>query len=152
MTFHALGLALPWLFAFAITFGALESSKVFKDKRINGVIALVIAFLAVTSDAVVTFIYSVVPYAAILFIVVFFLAFILSPLRSKEEKKPDFTLALAILTLGFVWLLQQTGEGVFAGSIILTEEMITLAGAIIVLLMFLLAYKKGAGQGQAPGK
>ncbi|MEK6837172.1 MAG: hypothetical protein AABX69_00845, partial [Nanoarchaeota archaeon] len=42
------GFLLPWVFMFAITFGALMKSKVFgDDKRIMGVIALTVAFFVV---------------------------------------------------------------------------------------------------------
>ncbi len=42
------GFLLPWLLMFAITFGALTKTKVFgEDKRISGVISLVVAFFVV---------------------------------------------------------------------------------------------------------
>ena len=42
------GFLLPWVLMFAITFGALMKSKVFgEDKRIMGVISLVVAFFVV---------------------------------------------------------------------------------------------------------
>ena len=42
------GFLLPWVLMFAITFGALMKSKVFgEDKRIAGVISLVVAFFVV---------------------------------------------------------------------------------------------------------
>lgn len=42
------GFLLPWIFIFAVTFGALMKSKVLgEDKRITGVISLVVAFFVV---------------------------------------------------------------------------------------------------------
>ncbi|RLJ04649.1 MAG: hypothetical protein DRP08_01245 [Candidatus Aenigmatarchaeota archaeon] len=35
---------LPWLLAFAIMFGVLTKSNIFKEKNVNGLISLVIAF------------------------------------------------------------------------------------------------------------
>lgn len=41
------GFLLPWIFTFAVVFGLLLKGKFFEDKRIIGVIALVVAFFVI---------------------------------------------------------------------------------------------------------
>ncbi len=134
-----LTLAMPFLFILAIVYGALEMSGVFKNKAVNAIIAIVISFFAISSSQFIEFIYSILPYAAILFVVVFFLGFITSPFRGKgrEKKGMDYTLLAVVAGLVLIFLANQPGILNLQDS-----NLITLIGFIIIIIIFYAAYKQ----------
>ena len=134
-----LTLAMPFLFILAIVYGALEMSGVFKNKAVNAIIAIVISFFAISSSQFIEFIYSILPYAAILFVVVFFLGFITSPFRGKgrEKKGMDYTLLAVVAGLVLIFLANQPGILNLQDS-----NLITLIGFIIIIVIFYAAYKQ----------
>ncbi len=132
-------LAMPFLFILAIVYGALEMSGVFRNKAVNAIIAIVISFFAISSSQFIEFIYSILPYAAILFVVVFFLGFITSPFRGKgrEKKGMDYTLLAVVAGLVLIFLANQPGILNLQDS-----NLITLIGFIIIIIIFYAAYKQ----------
>ena len=72
MALEIMTFMLPFLFVLAIVYGALELTSVLKNKAANIVIALVVAFFAISNASAVEFIIAVMPWAAILFIAAFF--------------------------------------------------------------------------------
>lgn len=137
-----LELAIPWLFVFAIVYGALEISNVMKDKKVNAVIAFVVAFLAITSPPVIKFIFSVVPYATIVFVIVFFIGFLTSPLRGKKEgEAPDYTLAMSVIALLFIFFIQMGTDFVTSVFGLSAENLLVGAGLVMIVLVLFLGYK-----------
>ena len=96
---------LPFFFVLAIVYGALEVSKVFQNKGVKAIIALVIAFFASTSPPAVEFIFFILPYAAMFFVVFFFVGFLLSFFKDKGEK--DYALIMVILALVLIFISGQ---------------------------------------------
>ena len=139
-----LTLALPFFLVFAIVYGALEVSGVFKkNKSVNAIIALVLGALAVTSEQVVALTFTFMPYAAILFIIVFFLGFILTPFREKEEEK-DFSLMAIIFVLIILFLASQGQQMIidmFPALATSGENIFTLAGLLLVIVIIFAAYQ-----------
>ncbi len=126
---------IPFFFVFAVVFGALEVSGVFKNKRVNTLVALVLGVVAASNPESAAFVNSVLPYAVILFVAVFFIAFLASPFRGKD-RKPDYTLLVVVAAL--VLLFLSGGETPFV-----SDEIVQWAALGIVLLLFAFAYKKG---------
>lgn len=122
---------LPFFFVLAIVYGGMEVSKVFSNKGVKAIIAVVIAFFASSSPEAVAIIFYILPYAAIFFIAFFFLGFILS--LFKGEKK-DVTLIVVALALILIFLAAQNSL-----EIINLQDQNFLA-MIVLLVIALLLY------------
>jgi hypothetical protein len=152
MAIELMTFILPFLFVLAIVYGALELAAVFKNKKVNVIIALVVSVFAISSPGVVDTIVSAMPWAAMLFIILFFVKFILSFFKMKRNKDeaPDFTLLLAILGLILVFMLSQGTQLIqdwLPGGFPIDEDnFILIIGVIIIAVILYLAYKtKGEG-------
>ena len=133
---------LTFFFVFAIVYGSLEVSGIFR-RRINTLIALVFAFFSITSEPVVSFIYQILPYAAVFFLIFFFVGFIFSFIKKGTES--DWT--LGVIVAGFI-LLILSGQSDFLNNIFSLDEnlfnaVITLAALLLIAVIFYGAYKSG---------
>lgn len=130
---------LPALLVFAITYGALEVAGIFQNRRVNSIIALVIAFFAISNPQIVQLTYSVMPYAALIFIAIFFIGILLSPIRGKGEK--NYELIAIICALGLVWLASHES---FVAKLIPglpATDILTILGLILIIIIFLMVYR-----------
>ena len=98
---------IPFFFVFAIVYGSLELSKVFKNKGVNGIISIVVALFTMINPAVSTFIYGVMPYAIALFVVVFFIGFIRGLFSGDKKGDKDYTLPVIIVGLLLIFVASQ---------------------------------------------
>lgn len=136
---------IPFLFAFAIVYGALDVSGVFKSRRINALLGLTLAFFAVSSQEVLNIIHAYLPYAAIVFIVVFFLSFIFSPFK-EDKKEKDFTLIIVIIALAFLFMAGAgygTIQNMFPSYTVDLENFMYGGGLILLIMLIYAAYKRG---------
>ncbi len=136
---------LPFMLVLAIVYGALEVSKVFANRAVKGIIAIVFAFFAVMNSQVVAFINSILPYAAGFFVVIFLIWIVLKPLRGsgKEGKKGiDPVLLIVILVLVLVLLARMSVSDYWPeSSIISNSNLMWIIGIIIVVVILWKAYK-----------
>jgi len=141
---------IPFLFILAVVYGALDYANVFKKNSVKGLVSLAIAFFALTSEFVIDFIYGILPYAVILFVVVFFLAFI-ARLVSGKKRQIDWSLAMIIIILVLIFLASYGEDLViaFLPSVDVTEFMYAI-GLILILLIFYAVYKNWSGEEEAP--
>jgi len=132
-------LLIPFLFILAIVYGALDVSGVFRNKRVNALIALVFAFFSLTYEPAILFINQIMPFAIIFFVAFFFLGFVIKVARKGVDK--DYT--LLIIILGLVLLLFATqGPGFIDSFVPGFEEQasnIMMAAAIVFIGVILLA-------------
>ncbi len=138
---------LPFFLVLAIIYGALEVSKVFKNRAVNGIIAVVFAFFSVMNSQVVSFINSILPYAAGFFVVLFLIWIVLKPLRGsgKEGKKGDPVLIIVILVLVLIILARmQTTDILPSSSLLSNTNLVWIIGILIVAVILWKAYKTGA--------
>ncbi len=127
--------AAVFLFVFAVVFGTLSVASLF-DRRVNSLIALAIAFFTLTNGTAALFIWNLMPFATILFFVLFFIALVRKFMIGKREEATPLIVALGLLLLSLSTLTQNLGYwfGIPAGDFGLA------AGVIIVALMFYLAW------------
>jgi len=141
----SLELLLPFFLVLAIIYGALEVSKVFKNRAVNGIIAVVFAFFSIMNSQVVAFINSILPYAAGFFVVLFLIWIVLKPLRGggKEGGKgTDPVLIIVILVLVMVILARmQTTDILPSSSLLSNSNLIWIIGILIVAVILWKAYK-----------
>ena len=151
----SLDFLIPFFFIFAVIYGALEFSGVFKNKAVKAIIALALGFFAVSNADVVSFIHLVLPYAAIFFVVVFFIGFIAKPFRRKGKeggqpsKRDPFLLLVVLGLLLIVFAQLATPSSPFypdISSTILGDETVLWGiGIIIVIFMFYYAWTQSRG-------
>jgi len=147
--FLSMELLLPFFLVLAIVYGALEVSKVFKNRAVKGIIAVVFAFFSVTNTQVVSFINSILPYAAGFFVVIFLIWIVLKPIRGEkkegEKRRGDPVLVIIVLGLVLIILARLQSTNYFPSSSILSNEnLIWIIGIIIVAVVLYKAYKIGA--------
>jgi hypothetical protein len=138
---------IPFFFVLAIVYGALDYSNVLKKNSVKAMISLVIAFFALTYQPLLDFIYAVLPYAVILFIIVFFLAFISKIFKGRGGEggkggERDWTL-IAIIVILIIILIAAYGEDILISFLpsIPVENFLYAVGLVLVILIFYAAYQ-----------
>jgi glucan phosphoethanolaminetransferase (alkaline phosphatase superfamily) len=141
-------LILPFMLVLAITYGALEVSKVFANRAVKAIIAVVFAFFAILNYQVVTLINSILPYAAGFFVLVFLVWIVLKPLRGGAGRKGfDPVILIVILVLALVFLARMQVTDYFPGMGFLSNEnLMWIVGIAIVVFVVYKAYKIGSGR------
>jgi len=137
---------LPFFLVLAITYGALEVSKVFANRAVKAILAVVFAFFAILNSQVVTFINSILPYAAVSFVVIFLIWIVLKPIRGdgKDKKGIDPVLIIVVLVLILVVLARLQMTDYFPSTSVLSNEnIIWIVGIIIVAYILWKAFKMG---------
>ncbi len=152
------GFFLPFLFVLAVVFGGLEMSGVFESKggRSRGkaaklLISAVIAFIAASSPLVLEFLSALLPYAALLFVAVFFLGF-LWKLGGKKAQKKDYTMVLIIAALALI-ALSAFGTDLtrlVPGLNMSADQLLTAAGLVFIFVILVAAYNKSEDEGKQP--
>ena len=147
--FLSLDILLPFFLVLAIVYGALEVSKVFDNKAVKGIIAAVFAFFAIMNAQVVSFINTILPYAAGFFVIIFLVWIVLKPLRGKGVGGGDATVLIVILILVLILLARLGSAGYIPGFSFLSDpNFLWLIGVIVVLVIIWKAYKMGSGTAQ----
>ncbi|MCX6814779.1 MAG: hypothetical protein NTY20_03990 [Candidatus Aenigmarchaeota archaeon] len=135
-------LVIPFLFMLAVVYGSLDVSGVFRNKRVNALIAVVFAFFALTYEPAMLFINQVMPFAIMFFVVFFFIGFVIKIAKKGVEK--DYN--LIIIILGLVLLLFATqGSGFINNFLPGFEEQasnIMIASTVVFIGVILLAAYK----------
>jgi len=143
MPLDILSTAIPFFFILAIVYGAIEVSGVFDNKRVGIIISVVIAFFTLTYEPLTLFINQMLPYAAIFFVIVFFLAFIFRPLKGEGGGKRDYTL---IVVAGGLILLFLANYGYDALKELIPQftniDFLMAVGIVILIMVFYAAYKR----------
>jgi hypothetical protein len=141
-------LLIPFLFTFAIVFGVLEITKIFRNRGVNLVIALALSFFAIGNTTFVSFLWSQFGNITAFFIVMFFIAFILEmfglrrpSVESRSESGMIITGAVlfVMLALGFTYSnlipsLPYIGSG---------DNLIIFFALVFILAIFWAAFKAG---------
>ncbi len=137
-----LAFLLPFLLMLGIVYGALQMGSPIKNKAANFIIALVFGLFAATYQPALDMINQLLPYAVVLFVVVFLLGFVR---KGVKDKKIDFTLLAIVAGLAAIFLASPMGQEIFsaAGSVspISSDNLAAAAGLLFVLIMLVVAYK-----------
>ncbi len=142
--FLSLDILLPFFLVLAIIYGALEVSKVFDNRAVKGIIAVVFAFFAIMNAQVVSFINTILPYAAGFFVILFLIWIVLKPFRGKGVGGGDATVLIVILVLVLILLARLGSTGYIPGYTFLSDpNFLWLIGIIVVLVIIWKAYKMG---------
>ncbi len=134
----------PFIFTLAIVYGSLETAAVFKNTKVNALIAVAIAFFVLTYPPAISYVNSVLPYAVGLFVVVFFIGFV-KKMFIGDEKKTDFRLLGLSMGMLLLFLSYQNAGGGFL-NVGFSEEFITVAAIVLVLLLLYYGMKGKFGE------
>ena len=138
--------AIPFFFLLAVVYGALGISGLFKNRAVNAIIALAIAFFGMTYQPFITWLYLIMPYAIGLFIAVFFLGFLYKLFSSKKKGEPrDYTLIMIVIGL-FLILFVRFGEDIetwttMLGMPVTYDSLVGIVGIVVLIAFFYGAYK-----------
>jgi hypothetical protein len=139
---------LPFFLVLAIVYGALEVSKVFSNKGVKAIIAVVFAFFSIMNPQVVAFINTILPYAAMIFVVIFIAWILIKPLRGGSGKKMDPVLIIVILVLVMVLLARmQATDYLPESSILSNTNLIWVVGILVIGVILWKVYKMSQPEG-----
>ncbi|MCD6215557.1 MAG: hypothetical protein J7J92_00590 [Candidatus Aenigmarchaeota archaeon] len=101
-----INLVASFLFVFAVVYAVLIYSAILKQKNINVLLSLVIAFFAVSYQPFVSMITEFMPFASIILVILFFVLF-LKKIFDKEKTKGNneiiAILFILLLVVGSTW-------------------------------------------------
>lgn len=137
-TFADVNFVASLLFVFAISYALLEKSKVVDVKGANIVIALVIGFFAASFAPLAQFLQSILPIAAVLLVIAFFIEFGRKMAGKEKDAIPmGVALIISLALLGVLW--PRIAPNLPAGTD--PTQLLWIFGVVIVLLIFYLVYQ-----------
>ncbi len=141
-------IGIPFFFILAVVFGALEFSGIFKSKGVKFIIAIAIAFFGISNSTFVESINLYMPYAAVFFIVLFFVGYIARFFKMEKGKQRDWVLMIIVVGLILILLISLQGnfEQYFKNFPISYENFLIMMAVILFLIALFAALKHGRTQ------
>ena len=128
---------LPFLLILAVSYGALETAGMFRNRAIKAIISVVVAFFAMTNYMIVQTINSFLPYAAIIFLVIFVIGFARKSMSGGEKDNTMMIIMLALVLLFMASLANaQGGYGLYDYN-----ELLWLFGVVVIAAILYGAYR-----------
>ncbi|MCW1294053.1 MAG: hypothetical protein OH316_02515 [Candidatus Parvarchaeota archaeon] len=130
----------PFLLVFAIVYGVLERSEIFKGKRdINSIIALVLAIIFATTNYTLKLTYIILPIIGVLAVVIFMLIMLFSMASTgfggaggfKMGNKSKALLGVLTLIIGIILLIW-----ILSPSNLTIQNLTSYLPYIVILVVF----------------
>lgn len=104
---------LPFLLIFALVFGILTRTQIFKDNKVvNGIIAIAVAFMSLQFDFVPAFFSQIFPRLGVGLAIILGVFIVLGLFAPKKSKIVDFVLlGIGVLIIGLIILQSASGVG-----------------------------------------
>jgi hypothetical protein len=128
---------LPFILVVAIVYGSLETANIFRNKAVRTIIAVVMAFFAISNYEIVQLINGLLPYAAILFVVIFIAGYVRKSMSGGDK---DNTVVIIIMALALLFIAS-LAQGASGYSLYQYTEFLWLIGAVVVIAILYGAYK-----------
>lgn len=127
---------LPFMLIFALVFGILTKTNIFKENRmINGVIALAVALMALQFDFVPVFFSQIFPRVGVALAIILGILIVAGLFIDPESKWINYVLlGIGVLIIGLV-LIQSAGELGWASGQWWEENWQMVIGAIFILTL-----------------
>ena len=138
--FLSLATLMPFLLVLAVVWGGLDTSGMFRNRALKTIIAVVMAFFAISNGYVVTTINSYLPYAAIFFIIIFITGYVKRSLAGGADK--DNTMIIIIVGLALMLIASYANA---EGGMYQFSEFFWFIGVIAIIAILYSAYKMGSG-------
>jgi hypothetical protein len=127
---------LPFLLIFALVFGILIKTKVFKDNRVvNGIIALAVALMALQFNFVPTFFSQIFPRIGVALAIILALLIVVGLFMDPDSKVVNyFLLGIGVVTVGAV-LIQSAGAVGWQSGTWWQDNWQLVVGAIFLFIL-----------------
>jgi len=151
--FQSQTVLIPFLFILAVVFGAVNTANVFKNKGVNFLVSLALAFFAASNTAFIEFLWSQFGSITIFFIAMFFVIFVLEAFGVRKGKKDEppagalfinGVILFVLLSIGLLYIDMLPSLPYIGGG----ENLFLLFVLAIIALVFWLAFKVGSGKPQ----
>ena len=127
---------LPFLLIFALVFGILTRTQIFKDnKAINGVIALVVGLLALQFNFVPVFFSEIFPRLGVALSVILVFIILVGLFLDPKSKYISWILFVVGLIVFFVVLVQTAGWMGWSSAYFLQANWEAIVGALVVIII-----------------
>ncbi len=137
---------IPFLFILAVVFGAVSAANVFKNRGVNFLVALALAFFGASNTAFVEFLWSQFGSVSIFFIAMFFVIFVLEAfgVRRGRPGEKDGASALVIngailfvlLSIGYLYIPKFSLPIIGGG-----QNLMLFIFVLFIIIIFWFAYK-----------
>ncbi len=127
---------LPFMLIFALVFGILTKTNIFKEnKMVNGIIALAVALMSLQFDFVPSFFSQIFPRVGVALAIILGIFIIAGLFMDENSKWINYVLlGIGALTIGLV-LIQSAGELGWASGQWWEENWQMVIGAVFILML-----------------
>jgi len=128
---------IPFIFTFALVFGVLTISNVFKNqKNVNAILALAITLFSILYPPYIKILYNWLPYLCILFILLF-VVLMLRNLFVESEKKlqQSWPMLITIAILFLIFISFAPSITLPSSSLISFQDILLLIGIAFVVIL-----------------
>jgi len=134
---------IPFLFVLAIVFGSLNVVNVFKNKGVNFLISLALAFFTISNPAFVNLLWSNFGIISLLFITLFFIIFITRAFGLHMNKEGDDPMIINTVILFILLSLSYLHTDLLSSFPFIGDEknFLLLIFITLMLVIFWFAYK-----------
>jgi hypothetical protein len=137
--FLSLTTFLPFLLVLAVVWGGLDTAGMFRNRALKAIIAVVMAFFAISNGYVISTINSFLPYAAIFFILIFVTGYVKRSLAGGHDRDNTMIIIIVGLVLLLVASFARAEGGLYEYA-----EFFWFAGIIAIIAILYAAYKMSA--------
>lgn len=144
--FQSQQVLIPFLFVLAVVFGAVEASNVFRNKGVNFLVSLALAFFAASNESFIQFLWSQFGSISIFFIAMFFIIFTLEAFGVRKGQQGKDSSDALVVNGAILFLLFSIGY-LFAGSFPSLpivgggQNLMLLLFIVFIIVIFWFAYK-----------
>jgi hypothetical protein len=144
--FQSQQVLIPFLFVLAVVFGAVNASNVFRNKGVNLLVSVALAFFAASNTSFIQFLWSQFGSISIFFIVMFFIIFTLEAFGVRKGQQGKDSSDALVINGAILFLLFSIGY-LFIGSLPTLpivgggQNLLLLLFVVFMIVIFWFAYK-----------
>jgi hypothetical protein len=137
---------IPFLFVLAVVFGAVNASNVFRNRGVNLLVSVALAFFAASNTSFISFLWSQFGSISIFFIAMFFIIFTLEAFGVRKGQKGKDSSDALVINGAILFLLFSIGY-LFIGSFPTLpivgggQNLLLLLFVVFMVVIFWFAYK-----------
>jgi hypothetical protein len=142
---------LPFMLIFALVFGILTRTQIFKDnKAVNGIIALAVAFMSLQFDFVPAFFAQIFPRVGIGLAIILGIFIIVGLFIDPKSKMINYILlGIGVLIIGLIILQSASGVGWQSAEFWTKYFPAIILGVVILLFIFVVIGSSTKGQSKS---
>ena len=137
---------IPFLFVLAVTFGAINIINIFRNKGVNFLVAVALAFFAASNTSFIQFLWSQFGSISIFFIAMFFVIFTLEAFGVRRGQSGKDSSDALVINGAILFVLLSIGY-LFIGSVPVLpivgcgQNLLLLIFLVFIIVIFWFAFK-----------